>query len=234
MKTRSATRFWIAVAGLASALLGCGGDPDRMIAEGRSEESIEARLARQLPSDRFLSRYRLAQAYFLQARRALQAGDSARSDHFLAQARTQSLRILEAMPADAFSHNMLGLVAAYRKDPDAAFDPREPVVYLNLAEIEVYRGELAHARQDLETARRLRAAPALIDLVAALALWKEGNLSAAREQFHGAAARDPKTVRTWGGATSIQTFEDFTGHCCQHGSLCAEYMSSACEQLPQP
>jgi tetratricopeptide (TPR) repeat protein len=234
---------------LTLALAACAATPQRRAAEaeeliraGKVEEATELLEAsqRSLPEDAGLQ-VALCSAYFAGAQRAFEAGNEDQYVSLLERAQQQCLRALELDSKRADAHNMLGILAAYRGDMKASresfelarqLDPLNPVYPVNLAELYVYLGRKPLVQARLARGRKLRGSPAQIELVEVLDAWKSGDYVGARDTFEDIVLLDPEQVRTWNGASSIETFEDFTAHCCRL-PLCGPYMRGACTAMKQ-
>jgi Flp pilus assembly protein TadD len=217
--TRGRRRPGLAPLLVLLACVACLPDPERLIAQGRIDDAISA--IRSSP-DSYKTRYMLARAHLAGAQRALQAGDATAYADRIAESRREARRAVELAPLEPAGHNLLGMLAAYERDVTGArrsfeiareLDPEEPIFYLNLAELEICRGEFAQGESLLASARQHGATAALADLSEALAVWRRGDAPAARAIVERVIRTDPDTARMWAGGSPIVTFEDFTRYC---------------------
>jgi tetratricopeptide (TPR) repeat protein len=200
-------------------LIGCFASPERLISEGRIDEAISAIRAE---PDGYRARYLLSRAYLAGAQRALEAGDRVQYAEQLATARKEALRAVQIAPMEPAGHNLLGMLAAYERDVPGArrsfdiareLDPEEPIYYLNLAELEICRGEFQAAQAYLDDASRLGGSAGLIQLAEALAAWRAGDLDTARSIVEPMVRAQPDVVRGWAGGAPILSFDDFVSYC---------------------
>jgi tetratricopeptide (TPR) repeat protein len=184
----------------------------------------------------------LGEAYYREARAALDRGDFAAYEKRLGQAMDEVLESARLEPESASPHVFMGIVAAYQGDLDRTLQslanarrlaPRAWTSYTNLAETMIYRGS---PRRDVETwidrAERLGANPAVVELNLCLVSWRDGNLEAAERHFQRVKRLDPKVLESWNEAPvpkPIATLSDLMGYCC--GSpACGPYLADACKQ----
>ena len=253
--TRSPRQSWVlrfgraAGCAIALAALACAPAAERgareanqMIEDGKIDEAnaLLETLVRENPNDPRIH-VTLCSAGLAAAQKAFDACDEPTYIAQIAQAQKSCLRAIELDRNLDEAHNLMGILAAYQSDLESSrvsferarkLSPRNPVYATNLAELYVYLGREALARQRLDLARKLRAPPAPVELVEVLDAWKRGDYVTARDTFADVAILDPETVRTWNGASSIRTFEDFTAHCCRL-PLCGPYMRGACTDMKQ-
>jgi tetratricopeptide (TPR) repeat protein len=230
----------LAISACSATAEGRVAQADKMLRAGDVEAATEMLEASEqsMPASATL-RVALCRAYFAGAQRAFEAGNEAEYTSLLEQAQEQCLGALELDRQRADAHNMLGILSAYRGGMKGArdsfdiarkLDPRNPVYSVNLAEVYVYLGEQSFVRTHLQRGRKLGGSPAQIDLVEVLHAWKYGDMNSARDTFADVKLLDPEETRTWNGATSIETFEGFTAHCCAL-PICGPYMRGACAAM---
>jgi len=181
----------------------------------------------------------LGLGFFAAAQRALETGDESTYTDQLSAAQEEILVALELDPGADVALNLLAILAAYRADIDGArqsferahqLAPTDPHYPLNLAEIAIYQGRLPAAHALLDLARKLGARASAVELNEVLVAWRQGDLYTARDIFNAVTMLDPEESRTWNGASSIESFEDFTAHCCRL-PFCGQHMAQACEQV---
>jgi tetratricopeptide (TPR) repeat protein len=100
----------------------------------------------------------------------------------------------------------------------------------NLAQVEVFKGDLAAARRHLVKATKAHSPQSELDFVGILIAWKENDMVEARDIFNGAKLTSPQFATTWDGAKlpkKMESFEDFAAACCANLS-CGPYMEKAC------
>jgi Flp pilus assembly protein TadD len=218
-------------------------EADRLVREQKYEEArVKYEEAVKLAPDREEIRFKLADTYFQLARKALdEKADEKTYAELLSKAQEEALVGLELSPDSARGHLMLGLVAAYRGDMDAAresfeiarqLEPVNPIHYLNLAEVSVYRGKLSQARRYLERGRRLGAPPAILEVTELLAAWRAGDFVEAEDLFENLKELNPAAVKNQFGEENIDSFEAFTKACCEEVA-CGPFMKSACAAADQ-
>jgi len=162
----------------------------------------------------------------------------------LAKAQDEALRAIELDPEYAAAHNTIGYIAALRSDLDAAqksfelarrLEPLDPTYYLNLAEVNVYRGKMVIARRYLVKARERGAPAPEIEYRETLAAWREGDYVEARDIFDDIVELNPQLAKQLTGTedkTEVPTFDDVAEHCCSESS-CGPFMKSACADMKQ-
>ena len=238
---RSTCASWVCSGFVALALVIAPG-PFGLGPAWAADESIpELERERDRSPGNFQVRDRLANAYYLQARRAL---DEERYDAYerdLARALDEWVEVLRLRPDAPNPHIMMGIIAAYQGDLDRTLrslanarklDPNGWVHYTNIAETMIYRGKPDAARKWLRRAQRLRANPAIIEINYCLAEWYDGNVDDARYHFDEAYHLSPETVNTWNAAPvddPIRTFNDLTRYCCGDPA-CGPYMGERCTE----
>jgi len=217
-------------------------EAERMAKKGQEDEAraLLEKTAQEAPEN-LRVRLALANAYTDVFRRALSQGDEPRYVEYMEKAQAEALSALDLDPDSADAQTLLGIIAIYRGDIDAAaqsfnlsaqLDPTSWVSYLNVAELEIYRGNLARARRNIDLARRFGAPPGEVELVEVLCAWKLGDYVEARDIFDDVALLEPDRARTWNGATDISTFDDMAAHCCKL-EFCGPYMQRACKEMDQ-
>jgi len=216
---------------------------DDLSVSGLSPEAEIRQLERILRFDPRHPRARLAlaQAYFRLAQRSLEVGDEPEYTRNLERAQLELLNHMERAPSDPAAHIQLGILAAYRGNFRSSrrsfriasqLDPRDPIAQQNLAELAVYEDALPEVRRRLRLARSRGIPVAESELIEALAAWKQKDLIEAKRRFAAAKELDPQRVRTWNGASRIETFDDMAAHCCRL-RFCGPYMESACGDMNQ-
>jgi hypothetical protein len=109
------------------------------------------------------------------------------------------------------------------------------VFYTNIAHIDVYRGDLAEARRNLDIGRKRGARPDEVDRIETLLAWRSGDRGSAAEIFAAAAERTPDFADTWDGAPlpqKMKSFDDFCAACCRNPS-CGPHLADACKAESQ-
>jgi tetratricopeptide (TPR) repeat protein len=238
----------IAVA-LATVLACAGAGPNvstkegyRLLGQGKPEEALAEfeRLKTIAPENKEV-RLGVGQAHFDLAQKALKDKNEETYVAELARAQDEALRAAELDPEFAPAHNLLGIIAAYRSDLDAAqqsfelarrLEPLSFTYYLNLAEVNVYRGKMVIARRYLAKARERGAPAAMIEYNEALAAWREGDYVEARDIFDDIVELNPLYAKELTGGAEAPTFENLAEHCCQQSS-CGPFMKSACTEMKQ-
>jgi tetratricopeptide (TPR) repeat protein len=192
-------------------------------------------------------RQELASEYYQLARQAIDAGDEAQYRTYLAKAQEELIEAIRIQPASPDPHVQMGIIRAYQGDLDGAHTsftnalrllrkrtPRgfrgDGLFYTNIAQIEVYRGNLKAARRNLEIGRKQGAPPDEVDRIATLIAWRSGDRTEAREVFDAAAQVTPGYADTWDGAPlpqKMKSFDDFCAVCCRNPS-CGPHMEDAC------
>jgi Flp pilus assembly protein TadD len=236
---------------LTTVLLGCAPrqqristrDADDLYRAGKLEEARTKyeEYVKQAP-DQPEIHFKLSTTLFDLARKSLdEQKDEKAYAELLGKSQEEAIAGLELDPDNPSGHTLLGILAAYRSDMDAAresfeiarqLDPVNPTHYINLAEVSVYRGKLVQARRYMERARRLRGNPALIELDEVLAAWRAGDYIEAQDTFNNLMSLNPDVVKKQYGAENIETFEQFTAECCEDVS-CGPFMKPACAQANQ-
>ena len=198
-------------------------------------------LRERYPGD-FDVRLELGVVYYKLARKALDEDRQEEYAHYMGKALDEVVEAARLDPESPSPHTWMGIIAAYQDNLEGALrdfknarrlSPRNPVNYLNLAQIYVYMGELSRARCYLSKAHRMGARGAFVDVVEALAAWRQGDLVEARDLFDQAYALDPEEVNRWDEAPvdePIESFEDFTAYCCSNHT-CGPHMANACGRM---
>ena len=234
----------LALVACAAAMVDPGVRQARQDAEqGRPEAAaiqLEA-LRKRYPND-FDVHLELGVVYYKLARKALDEDRQEEYARYMGKALDEVVEAARLDPESPSPHTWMGIIAAYQDNLEGALrdfknarrlSPRNPVNYLNLAQIYVYMGELSRARRYLSKAHRMGARGAFVDVVEALAAWRQGDLVEARDLFDQAYALDPEEVNRWDEAPvdePIQSFEDFTGYCCSNHT-CGPHMGNGCERV---
>jgi tetratricopeptide (TPR) repeat protein len=234
-----------------AALLACAGGPgaristkegERLLAQDKPTEALAEfeRLKALAPENKEV-RLGAGFAHFDLAEKALKDKDEDTYVTELGRAQDEALRAIELDPEYAAAHNLLGVIAAYRSDLDAAqqsfelarrLEPLEPNYYLNLAEVNVYRGKMVIARRYLVKARERGAPAALIEYNETLAAWREGDYVEARDIFEDIVELNPQFAKELTGGAEAPTFEQLTEHCCKQSS-CGPFMKAPCAEMKQ-
>jgi tetratricopeptide (TPR) repeat protein len=213
-------------------LLAAAADPEI----GRLEQERDRR-----PNDPE-RRQALGEAYYREARRALDAKDFPTYEAYLSKAMDEVLESARLDPESASPHVFMGIVAAYQGDIGRTFRslanarrlaPRAWTSYTNLAETLVYKGS---PRRDierwLERGEKLGADPAVSELNLCLVSWRDGDLVAAERHFKRVKRLNPQVLESWNMAPvpkPIETLPDLMGYCC--GSpACGPYLTHACQE----
>jgi tetratricopeptide (TPR) repeat protein len=187
-------------------------------------------------------RQALGEAYYREARRALDEKDFPAYESYLAKAMDEVLESARLDPESASPHVFMGIVAAYQGDIGRTFRslanarrlaPRAWTSYTNLAETLVYKGS---PRRDverwLERADKLGGDPAVSELNLCLVSWRDGDLEAADRHFKRVKRLNPQVLKSWNEAPvpkPIETLADLMSYCC--GSpACGPYLSHACQE----
>jgi tetratricopeptide (TPR) repeat protein len=187
-------------------------------------------------------RQALGEAYYREARRALDEKDFAAYETYLSKAMDEVVESARLDPESPSPHVFMGIVAAYQGDIGRTFRslanarrlaPRAWTSYTNLAETLVYKGS---PRRDverwLERGEKLGADPAVSELNLCLVSWRDGDLTAAERHFKRVKRLNPKVLESWNEAPvpkPIETLADLMGYCC--GSpACGPYLSHACQE----
>ena len=183
----------------------------------------------------------LGEAYYREARAALDRGDFGTYEKRLGQAMDEVLESARLDPESPSPHLFMGIVAAYQGDLDRALRslanarrlaPRSGLAYTNLAETMIYRGSpRSEVERWIDRAEHLGANPAVVELNLCLVSWRDGNLEAAERHFQRVRRIDPKVLETWNEAPvpkPIATLSDLMAYCC--GSpACGPYLANACK-----
>jgi tetratricopeptide (TPR) repeat protein len=187
-------------------------------------------------------RQALGEAYYRDARAALDRADYAAYEKRLGQAMDEMIEAVRLDPESPSPHTFMGIVAAYQGDLARTLTslanarrlaPRSWTAYTNLAETMVYRGS---PRRDVETwldrAEKLGANPAVVELNLCLVSWRDGDLEAAERHFRRIRRLDPTVLESWNEAPvpkPLATLPDLMGYCC--GSpACGPYLAKACAE----
>ena len=182
----------------------------------------------------------LGEAYYREARRALDQGDFTRYESQLGKAMDEVLESTRLDPESASPHIFMGIVAAYQGDLDRTLRslanarrlaPRAWTSYTNLAETLIYRGSpRREVEQWIDRAERLGANSAVVELNLCLVSWRDGSLDGAERHFQRVRRLDPKVLESWNEAPvpkPIETLPDLMSYCC--GSpACGPYLADAC------
>jgi tetratricopeptide (TPR) repeat protein len=237
----------------AALLLACaGGGPnlstkegERLLAQNMPKEALaEFERLKAIAPEKKEIRFGAAAAHFDLAEAALKEKNEETYVAELAKAQDEALRAIELDPEYAAAHNMLGVISAYRSDLDAAqksfelarrLEPLNPTFYLNLAEVNVYRGKMVIARRYLVKARERGAPAPLIEMNEVLAAWREGDFVEARDIFDDIVELNPQLAKQLTGTEDqeeVPTFDDVAEHCCSQSS-CGPFMKSACTAMKQ-
>ena len=184
----------------------------------------------------------LGEAYYRNARRALDQGDFAGYQSLLGKAMDEVLESARLDPESASPHVFMGIVAAYQGDLDRTLQslanarrlaPRVWTSYTNLAETMIYRGS---PRREVEVwidrAERLGASSAVVELNLCLVAWRDGSLEGAERHFQRVRRLDPKVLESWNEAPvpkPIETLADLMSYCCGTPA-CGPYLADACKQ----
>jgi tetratricopeptide (TPR) repeat protein len=183
----------------------------------------------------------LGEAYYREARRALDERQFSEYETYLGKAMDEVLESARLDPEAASPHVFMGIVAAYQGDIGRTFQslanarrlaPRAWSSYTNLAETLIYKGS---PRRDverwLERAEKLGADPAVSELNLCLVSWRDGDLGAAERHFKRVRRLNPEVLESWNEAPvpkPIETLPDLMQYCC--GSpACGPYLANACQ-----
>jgi tetratricopeptide (TPR) repeat protein len=234
----------------AALLLACaGGGPnvstkegERLLAQNMPKEALaEFERLKAIAPEKKEVRLGAASAHFALAEAALKEKNEETYVAELAKSQDEALRAIELDPEYAAAHNLIGVIAAYRSDLDAAqqsfelarrLEPLDYSYYLNLAEVNVYRGKMVVARRYLVKARERGAPAPLIEMNEVLAAWREGDYVEARDIFDDVLELNPQFAKTWNNGTDITSFEKLTETCCSQVQ-CGPFMKSACADVKQ-
>lgn len=187
-------------------------------------------------------RVALGEVYYRIARAALDGQDDERRYlEYLERSVSEFLTAMELSPRDDRPHLYLAVMDTYRGDLDRALRgfqntrrlSRSPVAYTNIAEIHLYRGELAEARRWNDLGVRVGAPYGAVLFNDMLIRWHEGDLDGARRTFARLKRSHPDMIRTINLARlpeEPRQFEDFAGYCCA-SPACGPYMTHACSLL---
>jgi tetratricopeptide (TPR) repeat protein len=222
----------LALLSLALLLLGAAADSELVRLE-------QARDQRPKDPER---RQALGEAYYRQARLALDKKDFAAYESYLGKAMDEVLESARLEPESPSPHIFMGIVAAYQGDIKSTLRsmanarrlaPRSWTSYTNLAETMIYKGS---ARRDVEVwldrAEKLGASGAVVELNLCLLTWRDGDHAAAERHFKRVLRLDPTALDTWNEAPvpkPIRTLPELMSYCC--GSpACGPYLASACQE----
>ena len=233
-----------------AALLACAGSGPRistkegyrLLAQDMPTEALAEfeRLKALAPENKEV-RLAVGRAHFSLAEKALKEKNEELYVTELSRSQDEALRAIELDPEYAEAHNLLGVIAAYRTDLDAAqesfelarrLEPLNATYYLNLAEVSVYRGKMVIARRYLVKARERGAPLPYIELNEALAAWREGDYVEARDIFDDILELNPEIAKTAFGGTDITSFEQLAEQCCKQTS-CGPFMKAPCADMKQ-
>jgi tetratricopeptide (TPR) repeat protein len=244
---------------LGIVLGSCTSEPPRPSSPAQAEngpaiEESTRRLerARDANPDNAEVRDALASEYYRVARKAIDAGDEARYRAYLAKAQEELLAAIRIEPGSPQPHTQMGIILAYQGDLTAAHTsfmnalrllhkriPRgatnDGLYYTNIAQIDLYRGDLKEARRNLDIGRKRGAPPDEIDRIETLLAWRSGDRVEATEVFAAAAEVTRGFADTWDGAPlpeKMKSFDDFCAVCCRNPS-CGPHMADACKAASQ-
>ncbi len=221
----------------------------RLLAQDKPEEALaEFERLKQLAPENKEVRLGAGRAHFALAEKALKEKNEDVYVTELARAQDEALRAVELDPEFADAHNVLGVIAAFRSDLDGAqksfelarrLEPLNPTYYLNLAEVNVYRGKMVVARRYLAKARERGAPAALIEYNETLAAWREGDYVEARDIFDDIVELNPQAAKQMVGALGGNgeggeppTFDQLAEYCCKQSS-CGPFMKAPCADMKQ-
>ncbi len=188
------------------------------------------------------ARIALGEVYYRIARAALDGEhDERRYLEYLERSVSEFVTAMELSPRDDRPHLYLAVMDTYRGDLDRALRglqntrrlSRSPIAYTNIAEIYVYRGDLAGARRWNDRGVRAGAPYGAVLFNDMLIRWHEGDLDAARRIFARLKRSHPDMIRTINLARlpeEPRQFEDFAGYCCA-SPACGPYLAHACSLL---
>lgn len=188
------------------------------------------------------TRVALGEVYYRIARDALDRDhDEARYLAYLERSVSEFVTAMELAPRDDRPHLYLAVMDTYRGDLDRALRgfnntrrlSRSPIAYTNIAEIYVYRGNIAEARRWNDLGVRGGAPYGAVLFNDMLMRWHEGDLDGARRTFARLKRSHPDMIRTINMARlpeEPRQFEDFAGYCCA-SPACGPYMKNACSLL---
>jgi hypothetical protein len=187
-------------------------------------------------------RQELGEAYYREARRALDERDFATYETYLGKAMDEEIEAVRLDPESPSPHIFMGMVAAYQGDIGRTFQslanarrlaPRSPVSYSNLAETLVYKGS---PRRDVERwlvrAEKLGVDPAISELTFCLVSWRDGDMEGAERHFKRVKRMNPKVLESWNEAPvpkPIESLPELMSYCCA-SPACGPYLAKACEQ----
>jgi len=187
-------------------------------------------------------RQALAEAYYREARGALDERRFEEYESYLSKAMDEVLESARLDPESASPHVFMGIVAAYQGDIGRTFRslanarrlaPRAPTSYTNLAETLIYKGA---PRRDVERwlvrADKLGGDAAISELNLCLVSWRDGDLAAAERHFKRVKRMNPKVLESWNEApvpNPLETLTDLMSYCCA-SPACGPYLAHACEQ----
>jgi tetratricopeptide (TPR) repeat protein len=253
-------RFCARAAVIAGGVLlaGCGGSPvftGQSDVGGRSVLQAVASFesARDASPDDYVTRLKLANLYYLNARESFESGKQDAYRDYLGKAQAEILAATRIDPLSPQPHALMGVIRVYQGDLESAhtcfrnaltLNLRQPeeirqaegVHYTNLAHLEVYRGKIGAARRYLREAMRLGAPPTEVDRIELLAVWREGDLTEARDIFAAAVREVPGFAETWDDAplpTKMGSFYNFAEVCCANPT-CGPHMADACQRVRKP
>ena len=238
------------VAAAFAMLLACAGtgpnvsvkEGYRLLSQDKPEEALaEFERLKQLAPENKEVRLGAGAAHFDLAKKALKEKNEDTYVAELARSQDEALRAVELDPEFAAAHNLLGVIAAYRSDLDAAqqsfelarrLEPLNYTYYLNLAEVNVYRGKMVIARRYLVKARERGAPAAMIEYNETLAAWREGDYVEARDIFDDIVELNPQYAKELTGGAETPSFEQLAEQCCKDSS-CGPFMKSSCADMKQ-
>jgi tetratricopeptide (TPR) repeat protein len=187
-------------------------------------------------------RQALGEAYYREARRALDERRFPEYESYLGKAMDEVLESARLDPESASPHVFMGIVAAYQGDIERTFRslanarrlaPRAWTSYTNLAETLVYKGS---PRRDverwLERAEKLGGDAAVSELNLCLVSWRDGDLAAAERHFKRLQRMNPDVLKSWNEAPvpkPLESLPDLMSYCCA-SPACGPYLAHACQQ----
>lgn len=239
------------VAVVFATLLACAGGSGpnvsvkegyRLLSQDKPEEALAEfeRLKKLAPENKEV-RLGAGAAHFDLAKKALKEKNEETYVAELSLSQDEALRAVELDPEFAAAHNLLGVIAAYRSDLNAAqqsfelarrLEPLSYTYYLNLAEVNVYRGKMVIARRYMDKARERGAPAAMIEYTQTLAAWREGDYVEARDIFDDIVELNPAYAKELTGGAEAPSFEQMTEQCCKDSS-CGPFMKSSCTEMKQ-
>ena len=190
----------------------------------------------------FEVRLELGIVYYKLARKALDADQQEEYVSHLSKSLDEFIEAARIEPESPRPHTWMGIVIAYKDDLDGSLqsfknalrlDPRQPVAYMNIAQLHLYLGSISRSRNWIEKAKRKGAGGVYVELLEALVAWRQGDMVEARDLFELAYGLSPEDVNTWDEAPvdePIEGFDDFTAYCCSNHT-CGPHMGKACARV---